>query len=142
MVIHFSVRHDAPALQRRILSYPPRLDSAMRDATKEATEVLRKGTISTVQNRTNMSAEVAARITEADFRPTPGGGRGTVGFTKPPARFYPRTKKALAFTIGGRRIVRRSVKGSRPYKLLNDAGIAQEEAVKERYRGRVGRVLG
>ncbi len=115
-----------------------RLAPAMREATAEAVEVLEAAVESTIVDRTNMSDAVVSRIVESELDPSVGDiSRGRVRLTDPPARFYPRKAKALRFTINGREIVRRSVKGSRPYKLVPRGAARAERAIEETYERHV-----
>ena len=107
--------------------------------------MVREATVDLVVHKTNMSEAVARRIVEAKMLPGAGPvSHAKVSMTKPPARFYPRTKQALAFTIDGRRVVVKSVRGSRPYKLIGQAarGPVIDTARREIYEEEVREVIG
>ena len=126
--LRFSVRGrtDARAAALEISRKDARLNAAMRRATASGTRILGRAVEGLVVSRTTMGRGVAARI--VNVRMVPGTGavaRGIVSFERPPDRIYPRRKRALAFTVGNRRIVRRSVRGSRPYALIPRAALAE-----------------
>lgn len=138
--LRIRVRSDSARAAAEVEAVPPRLDAAMRRGTERGTNLLAASVARLVESRTSMDASVARAITKAEV--LPGGGpisRGQVSFTKPPARIYPKKGKALAFTIGGVKLVRRSVKGSRPYALIqrtaDDRTVVQ--AIGEVYRKEV-----
>ena len=140
--LSLSVRHDYGRGAEEIASLSPRLSRAWRDATPEATRAIQDSVVDTIVGRTGMSRETVERMVEAEFHS--GGGDtsyGRVGLSKPPARFYPKTAKALSFVIGGRRVTVKSVKGSRPYKLVGRGAEASSGAVERVYREAVEEVM-
>lgn len=117
----------------------------MRRGTERGTSLLASSVVSLVAGRTSMNGATARAITRAEVLPGMGPiSRGRVSFSRPPARIYPKKGKALAFTVGGVKIVRRSVKGSRPYGLIERAADdrAVGRAIGEAYRKEVERALG
>lgn len=142
MTLSISVKHDYGAGAERIASLSPRLRLAMREGTVEATRIVQESVTGLVADRTGMTTAEASRIVEASLDPSVGDtSRGRVGLTDPPARIYPRTAKALSFVIDGRRITVKSVKGSRPYKLVGRGVEAAEGAVERAYREKVEEAL-
>lgn len=138
--LKFKVRHDAGRAASEVAAVPPRLDAAMRRGTERGTHLLASSVALLVGRRTSMGADVARRITKAEVLPGAGPiSRGRVSFERPPARIFPKKAKALAFTVGGVRLVRKSVKGSRPYALIQrsaeDRAVGQ--AIGEAYRKEV-----
>lgn len=141
------VRHDASFAKAKaeVEGYPPRLDAAWRRGTERGTRVLASAVEKLVVSRTSMGAEAAARITNSEVLPGVGPvSRGRVWFTKPPDRIYPKKKGGvLRFKIGGREIIVKSVRGSRPYPLIAHATDAQDtaDAIGDGYREEIEEVL-
>ena len=152
-MLHISVRHNAPSLERELALTSGRLDEAMRDGTQHATEYLRTRTVREVQRRTTMNAATSERITETDFRSQPNGARGKVSFKPPPPGGWKITAKgkALAFRwpqmgVGpgrGGKWLFKSVQhpGSRPYKIIPETAFASETGIHEAYSAALRRVL-
>ena len=141
-MVSLSVRHDYDRGAEQIASLSPRLSRAWCEATPEATRAIRDSVVDTIDDRTGMSRETVERMVEAESHS--GGGDtsyGKVGLTKPPERIYPKTAKALSFVIGGRRITVKSVRGSRPYKLVGRGAEASGGAVERVYREAVEEVM-
>jgi len=138
------VRHDAPKAVAEVEGYPPRLDAAMRRGTERGTRLLASAVERAVVARTSMGAEVAARITRSEVLPGVGPvSRGRVSFQKPPDRIYAKKGGALRFKIGGREVIVKSVRGSRPYPLIERAADAQDtgESIGDAYAEEIGEVL-
>ncbi len=138
------VGHDTRRAIAYLDSLPPLLNAAMRQGTQRGTKLLGARVEALVTSRTSMDAAVARAITKVEVLPSAGPiSRGRVSFRPPPPRFYPKRKKALAFTIAGKKIVVRSVRGSRPYKLITEAADdrAGLTAIEEGYREEVEKVL-
>lgn len=140
------VRHDASFAEAvaRVEAYPPRLDAAMRRGTERGTRVLASAVERMVVSRTSMGQGVAARITNSEVLPGVGPvSRGRVWFEKPPDRIYAKKGGALRFKIGGREIVVKSVKGSRPYPLIERAADATDtgETIEGEYAEEIEEVL-
>lgn len=144
LVLKVKARSNAAAAAAEVANKSPRLDAAMRRGTSSATNLLANSVALLVGRRTSMSADVARRITKAEVLPGAGPvSRGRVSFERPPARIYPKKAKALAFTIGGTKYVRRSVKGSRPYGLIRRAAgdRAVLQVIEQAYRKEVTTTL-
>lgn len=138
MSLSISASHDFGRGAAEVAAISPRLSAAWREATAEATGVVASSIEDAIADRTGMSSEAVSRIVEADVAPSAGDrSSGRVGLANPPERFYPKTAKALSFLVGGRRVTVRSVKGSRPYKLVGRGAEAAEEPVREVYREKV-----
>ena len=138
------VRHDAPEAIAKVEGYPPRLDAAWRRGTERGTAVLSAGVVALVVSRTSMGQQVAQRITNSEVLPGVGPtSRGRVWFEKPPDRIYPKKGKFLRFQSGGKEIFVKSVRGSRPYALIERAagmGFAATR-IEDGYREEVEEIL-
>lgn len=140
--ISVSVSYDYGRGAAEIAALSPHLARAWRDATDEATEVIKDSVVDTIVDRTGMGRGMVEEMVEAESHSDGGNtSYGVVGLSKPPARFYPKTAKALSFVIGGRRITVKSVKGSRPYKLVGAGAENAERAVERIYRDAVEGVM-
>jgi hypothetical protein len=141
--LSLSVRHDFGAGSERALALSDRLSRAMRDATPDAVRVVEGAVAETVADRTGMGREQAEAIVEAEVEETLGNtSRGRVGLKDPPDRFYPKTAKALSFVLpDGRKVTVRSVRGSRPYKLVERGAGHAEGAVRGVYEAKVMEAL-
>lgn len=134
------IRHNAPGAIARVEGYPPRLDAAWRRGTERGTRVLALAVERLVVSRTSMDQAMASRITKSEVLPGVGPlSRGRVWFEKPPERIYPKRGEALRFKIGGREVVVKSVRGSRPYPLIERAADAQDaaDAIEDGYADEV-----
>lgn len=142
--LHFgmNVSHNLDAGAKEIGGIAPRLLDALRSATRDATRLEASNVASTIAGRTSMTRAVADSITKSKYFDTATGGEGRVSLSAPPARIYPKNKQALAFSIGGRRIVRKSVRGSRPYKLVGRSALLSQKAVETIYGEKIREVLG
>lgn len=142
--LRLRVNRDHARAASQVEAFTPRLNAAMRRGTERGTNLLGAGVAALVVSRTSMSAGAARAITKTEILPGAGPiSRGRVSFTKPPARIYPKKGKALAFTIGGVRFVRKSVRGSRPYALIEraaDMGYTAKR-IEDGYREEVEEVL-
>lgn len=144
MSLSFRVRHDAPQAVAEVEGYPPRLDASMRRGTERGTRVLAAAAERLVVSRTSMDQAAASRITKSEVLPGVGPlSRGRVWFTKPPDRIYAKKGSALRFKIGGREIIVKSVRGSRPYPLIERAADAQDtgQAIEDGYAEEIEEVL-
>lgn len=142
MTFRIKVNHNFARGAAEVATYPTRLNGAMRRGTERATEAVRDSVVAVVTARTGMDDAMARNITDSKVLPGSGSiSRGQVTFKNPPARFYPKTRKALSFVIDGKRITVKSVRGSRPYKLIGRGASAAERAVEEGYEQEVRKVL-
>ena len=138
------VRHDTPEAVAKVEAYPPRLDAAMRRGTVRGTRILASAVERTVVARTSMGQGMASRITKSEVLLGVGPlSRGRVWFEKPPERIYPKKGKFLRFKIGGKEIFVKSVRGSRPYPLIERAADAQDtgQAIEDGYVEEIEEVL-
>ena len=139
------VRHDAPEAIAKVEGYPPRLDAAMRRGTVRGTRVLASAVEQLVVSRTSMGQGVASRITKSEVLPGIGhSSRGRVWFENPPDRIYPKKGKFLRFkNQSGNEIFVKSVRGSRPYPLIERAADAQDtgKLIADGYQEEIEEVL-
>lgn len=138
-----SVRHDLDEGIARINTIPARADAAMIRATHEGTAILRARVQRVVEDRTKMDSAMVSKIVESEVEEGQGSlARGRVSFTKPPAYFYPKKGRFLRFSVGGRVVFARRVRGSRPYKLIGRAGESAEGEIRRVYEKEAGEVFG
>jgi hypothetical protein len=134
MGLRVRIIHDFGEAKAKLKAYPKLLNDAMYDASEEGTRIIANQLVLTTVVRTGMDPGMVDNMVRVEFGPSPGLiARGRVGFTKPPAYFYPKKSKVLRFTIGGRVIFARRVRGSRPYPLVGRAANLAENDVERNF---------
>jgi hypothetical protein len=134
MGLRIGVTHDFGEAKAKLKAYPKLLNDAMYDASEEGTRITANQLVLTTVARTEMEPGMVENMVRVEFGPSPGLiARGQVGFTKPPAFFYPKKSKVLRFKIGGRVIFARRVRGSRPYPLVGRAANLAENDVERNF---------
>jgi hypothetical protein len=142
MGLKIAVESNLSEAKAQLKTYPPRLNAAMYEASDTGTHIIASQLERTTVARTGMSPEMVHSMVEVEFGPYPGlVARGEVGFSRPPAFFYPKKSKALHFTINGRGIFAKRVRGSRPYPLVGRAVFSAESEVERNFRRGIQEVL-